>query len=268
MKKERALAALGMALVGVPVIVLGGVFYHALIVLLLAGAAWELAGMFRHQGMRISPPGMATAVATLLFARSFWPHYELDILAAWAMLYAAWYLRAYEQGAGQAASDLAAALGGVVYLGVLGGYLLDLRALPNGLWWFFFALPIVWVADSGAYLVGSRWGRRSLAPRLSPKKTWEGYWGGVVAGFLLALLLGAYYAASGRLTVSLGQAALLGLAVSMIAPLGDLTESLFKRQAGVKDSGRVFPGHGGFFDRIDSWLWAAALGYWIVNYLF
>ncbi len=268
MSKERVLAALGMALVGVPAIVLGGVFYHAMMIILLAGAAWELGGMFRRQGMQASPAVMAAAVASLLGAHLLWPGAEWHLLAAWVMFLSAWYLYAYESGAEQAASDLAAVLGGVVYLGVLGGYLLDLRALPDGLWWFFLVLPIVWVADSGAYFVGSRWGRHKLSPRLSPKKTWEGYWGGVATGLLLAVLLGGYYAASGRLALLWWQAALLGAVVSTLAPLGDLTESLFKRQAQVKDSGRVFPGHGGFFDRIDSWLWAAALGYWIIRFLF
>ncbi len=268
MNKERVLSALGMAAVGAPAIFVGGWFYNVVIMLLVAGAAWELALMARRQGQQVLPALVAGAVSSFLLVHTLWPAQAGHLLTAWVMLLATQYLYAYEKGNMHAASDFLIATGVVVYLGLLGRYLIDLRALPDGLWWFFLVLPTVWLADIGAYLVGRRWGKRNLSPRLSPKKTWEGYWGGVTAGVAWALLVGIYYVGSGRLTLALWQAVLLGLVVAAMAPLGDLTESLFKRQAGVKDSGRVFPGHGGFFDRIDSWLWAAALGYWLIVFLF
>ncbi len=141
------------------------------------------------------------------------------------------------------------------------------------LWWTAFALfregsdgrgallsllVLVWAADSAAYLVGRRWGRRALAPRVSPGKTWEGALGGLVATLLAATLL--------RAGGSLGHAGLpfalvLGLAVWAAALLGDLAESQLKRRRGVKDSGTLIPGHGGLLDRIDGLMAAAPVFY-------
>jgi phosphatidate cytidylyltransferase len=162
--------------------------------------------------------------------------------------------------------DFGVTLGGVFYLGWIGAYLVSLRLLPEGKWWILLALPAVWIADSGAYLVGSRFGRRKFSPRLSPRKTWEGYWGGVIAGALGAVLLAYVWriAAGPESAITAGRAALLGLVISALAPLGDLGESMFKRMVGAKDSSNLIPGHGGVFDRIDSWLWAGVIGYYIV----
>jgi phosphatidate cytidylyltransferase len=113
-------------------------------------------------------------------------------------------------------------------------------------------------------LIGAKYGKHKLAPRLSPKKSWEGYWAGVFTGTLFGGYFAYVYSWLGPLHVSIVQGMLLGLVLSLITTLGDLGESLFKRQGGIKDSGTLFPGHGGAFDRIDSWLWAAVIGvYWI-----
>jgi phosphatidate cytidylyltransferase len=126
----------------------------------------------------------------------------------------------------------------------------------------------VWLADSGAYSIGAAYGKHKLSPRLSPKKSWEGYWAGVFTGVIGAMFLAYAYGRWGSLTgdISLAQAALLGLLLGLLTPLGDLGESMFKRQARLKDSSDVIPGHGGFFDRIDSWLWAAVIGFYFLKW--
>jgi phosphatidate cytidylyltransferase len=126
----------------------------------------------------------------------------------------------------------------------------------DGRYWVMYALLIVWIADSGAYFAGRAWGRRKLAPLVSPGKTWAGLWGGLAATALLAVVTAR--------TLDLGMPGLIGLTVftGVFSVVGDLTESLCKRFAGLKDSGALIPGHGGVLDRFDSLLAAAPCLMW------
>lgn len=108
-------------------------------------------------------------------------------------------------------------------------------------------LVLVWIADSAAYFVGRAWGRRKLAPAISPGKTWEGVAGGLIGATLYAIII-AFFTDPGAWLALVVTALLLG----MVSIVGDLFESAMKRQAGVKDSGSLLPGHGGILDRIDS----------------
>ena len=131
---------------------------------------------------------------------------------------------------------------------------------PLGPRWTLFALALCWAADSGAYFAGSKFGKRKLAPAISPGKTWEGVFGGLATSVLLAVLalplLGLAWSALPALV-------LLTLLTAAISVVGDLFESLMKRHSGVKDSGALFPGHGGLMDRLDSLL--AALPVFVVG---
>jgi phosphatidate cytidylyltransferase len=117
--------------------------------------------------------------------------------------------------------------------------------------WTLFVLAIIWAADSGAYFAGSRWGRRKLAPRISPGKSWEGLFGGLFAAALLAAIALPWL---GLRWPQLPQLVLLTVITVLISVVGDLFESLIKRHAGAKDSSDLIPGHGGMLDRIDSLL--------------
>lgn len=132
--------------------------------------------------------------------------------------------------------------------------LTSLHASPNGPWWVLATLMVVWVADSAAYFAGRRFGRHKLAPSISPGKTIEGLLGALLAVLGLGVLA---HQAAPYITLSLGQWLFLLLLVTLISVVGDLHESQLKREAGVKDSGTLLPGHGGMFDRIDSLLAAA-----------
>jgi len=117
-------------------------------------------------------------------------------------------------------------------------------------------LTLVWTADSAAYVVGKRWGKRKIAPHVSPGKTWAGIYGGIIAAAITAAIAGQWIGVGWRTQVSL---VLLGVVTVLFSVVGDLFESLVKRIAGVKDSGHLLPGHGGMLDRIDSMTAAAPL---------
>lgn len=261
---KRTLTAVILALIGIPAVLYGGIFYFLLIALFLGVASWEYGHMFRSAGSNASTPLLVGGVLVLLVTRVYFPDYAPAVLTLAVFAAMTWHLLDYEKGRNQAGTDFAVTVAGIAYLGWIGPYLVDLRNLENGVWWFFLVLPTVWLADSFAYFIGVRFGRHRLSPRLSPKKSWEGYWGGVVFGTLGAAGLSVLLASLGGPAVPWWKGAALGAALSILTTLGDLGESMLKRQAGVKDSSNIIPGHGGAFDRIDSWLWGAAIGYFLI----
>jgi len=224
--------------------------------------------MFRV--VKFQPSIILTVGGTLvvLAVRAFLPQFAELALSGLILLAMTYHLFAYERGRNEAALDLVITLGGVIYLGWIGAYMIDLRALPNGGWWVMFIFAVVWLADSGAYSIGARYGKHKMFPRLSPKKSWEGYWAGVFMGTVYGGFFAFVYTKFGPLHVEIWQGVLIGFVLSTITTLGDLSESLFKREAVIKDSGNLFPGHGGAFDRIDSLIWAAVIGVYIVRFFF
>jgi len=273
---KRAVTALSLLIIAMPAVLWGGIWFFLLIGFFIVLASWEYTQMFRAVHMQPTAPIIVGGTILLLATRSqavthfffpsavFSPQWAELTLTCLALAAMAAHLYAYERGRDQAALDFTITVGGLLYLGWVGAYLVNLRELPNGGWWLMLVLPTVWMADSGAYALGAKYGKHKLAPRLSPKKSWEGYWAGVFTGTLYGGFFAYVYSWLGPLHITFWQGALLGLALSVITTLGDLGESLFKRQGGIKDSGTLFPGHGGAFDRIDSWLWAAVIGvYWI-----
>ncbi|WP_034912459.1 MULTISPECIES: phosphatidate cytidylyltransferase [Erwinia] len=117
-----------------------------------------------------------------------------------------------------------------------------------GAWWLLYIMFLVWGADSGAYMFGRLFGKHKLAPKVSPGKTWEGFFGGLLCSAIISWLFGLWA------PLSIPAVTLLTCSVvaALASVLGDLTESMFKREAGIKDSGNLIPGHGGILDRIDS----------------
>lgn len=154
---------------------------------------------------------------------------------------------------------------GILYVGWLLGYLVSLRGMEDGRSWVFFALFCTFGSDTAAFFIGKAIGKHKLAPSISPGKTWEGAFGGLLGsvGVSLIFLLSTPLSLASKL--EWWQAVILGLLVSIFGQIGDLVESLLKRNAGVKDSGSLLPGHGGVLDRIDSIIFAVVIVYyWII----
>lgn len=256
--------------VGIAAILAGGWYLTALVAFFMCAAAWEYSNLFRAGGQQ--PATVLVVAGTLLlligrnltgFGSAAW---MISLIILVGMTY---HLVTYERGRDQAATDLAITLAGIFYIGWFGAYFISVRNLPEGKWWILVVLPAVWFADAGAYFIGKRFGRHLLSPRLSPKKTWEGYLGGIVVGVLLTALFAMIWrvGAGPSSAITAGRGALVGLVMGIFPTLGDLGESMIKRQMGMKDSGNLLPGHGGAFDRIDSWLWAIVLGYYMIVWL-
>jgi phosphatidate cytidylyltransferase len=160
-------------------------------------------------------------------------------------------------------------LAGILYVGVLLSLLVSLRGMDNGRNWVLFALLTTFASDTTAYLVGRKWGRRKLAPAISPGKTQEGAIAGVLGAIVFSLLFvpGQFGSLSNPLFISplsYYSAVLLGLAVSVFGQVGDLVESMIKRNMNAKDSGLLLPGHGGILDRMDSVAFAGIVVYYFV----
>lgn len=153
--------------------------------------------------------------------------------------------------------DLSITILGILY--ILGGFfhLLLLRQLSEGAWLVLYLFIVIWSTDTGAYFIGLTLGKHKLAPAISPKKTWEGFLGGLVTSFLAVYLFSLHFSLSNVLFY-------LTPLISCFGQLGDLFASSLKRFAHLKDFGQIIPGHGGVLDRFDSILWAAPLTYYLL----
>jgi phosphatidate cytidylyltransferase len=236
----------------------------ALIAVACAIGLWELFAMLGAGGL--APFRLVgAACAGVLFVSVATPWLVvLPALPAITMgIAAAALYRAKEMAT--SVPSAAATLFAAAYLAALGGTIASLRILDpasDGAWRVTLLLAIVMTSDTFAYFAGSAFGRHKLAPRVSPGKTVEGLAGGLIGGILAALVVRRF----GLPEIPVPAAVALGVVVSAFGVTGDLVESLIKRWSGVKDSGHLFPGHGGMLDRLDSLLFGAPVLYYYFLY--
>jgi len=266
MRRERIVVVLLLLPTVFWLVAVGGWMYNLVITFILTLAALEYGRLFHSAGLHPALPVMAAGTAVIALARGLFPNLCSPLFTALILITMIWHLVDYERGTQTSGTDFAISLSGLVYVGWIGSYLISLRSLENGQWWLLLVLASTWMADSAAYMVGSRWGKHHLAPRLSPNKTWEGYLAGVVTGTILGSVFAMLWriGAGSDSLISWSSGALMGFILSVLCTLGDLGISMFKRQLAVKDTGHLLPGHGGALDRIDTWIWAAALGQAVV----
>lgn len=157
-------------------------------------------------------------------------------------------------------SDTAVTVFGAVYVGYLLAHFVLLRSLDSGTELALATIISVWANDSFAYLVGSTIGKHKMAPRISPNKSWEGF----IAGTIFTIVVWTILGLVAETGMSMAALTLTGMSVSVAAVIGDLAESRLKREANVKDSGHLLPGHGGFLDRFDSLILVSAVAYYLV----
>jgi phosphatidate cytidylyltransferase len=264
---KRVVVAVLLLPGGLAAVYVGGHIFAGLIALIMVLAAREYVALFKISGQHPSKILVMAGVLLIVIGRAYYGFEGGGLILSLLLLASmAYHLLEYERGRDQAGTDFGVTVAGFLYLGWIGAYLISVRAFPAGEWWLLLILLTVWLADSGAYLIGSRYGRRSLSARLSPHKTWEGYLGGITFAVAGGAIFGAILMGVAGPGYGIGPliGAILGLLMGVFTILGDLGESMIKRQAGAKDSGNLLPGHGGIFDRIDSWLWAGVIGYYAV----
>jgi len=252
----------------VVMIIIGGVPFQVFMAAVLLVAAREYWHLLTIMGFRPSLFVILGGVLVLIAQRILLGFQYADlVLAGIYFLVALQSLISYERGVNNAILNFALHLSVILYLGWVGSYFFSIRSLSDGTtgkWWTLTTIAIVWLVDLGAYTLGKLWGKHKMCPRLSPKKSWEGYAGGILFGTLAGILL-SLILQKALPDFSLWQGTVLGFALGVLTPVGDLFISVLKRTAGVKDTGNLIPGHGGVLDRIDTWIWAVLISYYLIQ---
>lgn len=277
--RQRSISAVGVVAAGIVPALLGGPVWVTAVALFTGLGLFEFNRLASHSGSRTTHAGYAAVLGTCLVAGGGWTGtYSILPLAITVGL--ALSLILLRQNAPGSLLTLGFDLSGALYLAVPAYAAIMLRRLDGdisrewlantadvlslgwapaerGLAWLLFVIVVTWLSDTGAYLVGRSLGKHPLSPAISPNKTVEGLLGGLIAAVAFGLLANALFG----LDLPILVASTVSLVLAIIGVLGDLAESLMKRQAGVKDSGSLIPGHGGMLDRIDALLftWTAGL---------
>lgn len=276
---KRILVTLILGPLAIALVYLGGLFYFIPVVIFLAIATFEYTRISAQIGWRSSIVVLLPLVVAQYVVAEWFPQVTAPSLVVSFVIIMCYSLWLYEKELSRTVSaDWLTMTAGFMLLGWVAGHFLRLRgisteagyeSLADVAWvWTALAMLGTWFADSYAYLVGKFvagkfiLGKHKLSPRLSPNKTVEGYLGGVVFGTLTTVLIG--YIFTNWYDISLVTVLIVGLLTSVVSPAGDLAISLLKREAGVKDSGNLFPGHGGALDRIDSLMWSVTFVYYLL----
>lgn len=257
----RVISALILLPIVVGLIWLGGWPFDIAIALIMSLAVYEFNQLMRQGSHpRRVPWGFSLALVIVIGLDVLAPQASLLRLGIALILITSltWQL-SHRQG--EPTVDWALAIASGLYLGIAGAHFILLRQLPNGELWLLLTLTGTWLADSGAYFIGSRFGRHKMTPTLSPKKSWEGLFGGILFGLVLNPIVAEIFG------LPLIHGAALGLIGATIGVFGDLSISMIKRQVGAKDSGYLIPGHGGALDRLDSMLFTVIVGYYYIIWL-
>jgi phosphatidate cytidylyltransferase len=261
---------LAVAAVGIPILLaivgLGPPWLFAgLVLLLVLVGQWELYRMFAHVGVTADAgSGLALGGVVVLAFAAGGPSRPWAVPLALSAAVAGALVLGLRRAGGPRPdwTGVALTLLGICYCAWLLGHAIWLRALPNGVALTLFVLAVTWCGETAAYFIGRRWGRRKLAPRISPGKTVEG----AIAQLLVSVSAALVAAASApALSLPPAHAIVIGVALGVLGQIGDLAESFLKRSAETKDASALLPGHGGLLDRLDSLLFNVPALYYYVK---
>lgn len=235
-------------------------YFLALIGIAGMAAMWEFYAMYKVPAVLCIPGIILGGILMYLSCR--YPSFILSgiFICLFLLLLIRLFSAATPSGG---MSDMGPLGIGLFYIGGFLSFQWFLRAGDMGMEYIFVLYTSVWLADGGAYYVGTYMGKNKLYPSVSPNKTWEGALGSIIGGALGAVIVKALLGMNG---LSFTGSAVIGAVMGVTSLLGDLIESMFKRDAGVKDSGVFIPGHGGILDKLDGLLVSGPVLYFIVRY--
>ncbi|MGC8899966.1 MAG: phosphatidate cytidylyltransferase [bacterium] len=257
------------AIVGIPILIFtlikGGYFLLTLIILITIIGLWEFFRIMEIKGYKpIKIPGYISGIIIICSSYFLW-NYSIVVSIVLLLIL---FTGLFEKDNSSALSGTGVTVFGVLYLAGLLSFALQLRNInlfllknnisdKTGIYAVFFPIAVIFISDTGAYFVGRAYGKRRVAPSISPKKSWEGVGGGIIASLIAGCTI--WEIAPG--IFPLKHVLILSVILSIAGLVGDLVESRIKRDAGVKDSGTIFPGHGGVMDRVDALLFGLPIAY-------
>jgi len=264
MLKQRIITALLLAPVLLTIVIYGNLNWFLLLI-----AVIQTAAIFEWLKInKLKPPlalinGITITILTLYLTLQFEPQVHLWIwVYAFVWLLALLWLLNHRWGYENSTFHLLVkGFLGVIALMLFSTSMIQLYTIDQGHWWTLSLFLLIWVADIGAYISGKTMGKHKLAIKISPGKTWEGVIGAQVLVAVYAVII------SQLLDIEWTQAVLIMIPIALFSVVGDLVASLGKRQAKIKDSSNLLPGHGGFIDRFDSLIAAAPLYFYLITYL-
>lgn len=266
----RVVSAVILVLIIVILLWWGKIPFTAGIALIVFGGLWELYSTFSKHGYKPACVLSIAAGCAFPVLAYFMKDDAQDLtwfaaaLALYMPVLFAWCL--VRPGSKSPTTDTSVSLLGVVMVGFCLSHFVLMLGLDTEIPWTapFTVIVMVWISDAVAYLAGSALGKHKIAPRISPGKTWEGSIAGTAAVFIAGYIL---YLTVNRPWLSIGVAMELAVIVCVFGPLGDLSESMVKRELGIKDMSSLIPGHGGIMDRFDSMFFTAAVSYYFLRFL-
>jgi len=282
--RQRAISSVGVVLVGIIPALLGSPVLTIVAAAIALGALYELYVAYQRLGARPSLwSGSLAIIALVIIAGTDAPFLALmGALTAYTLLSLAQHI--FQEDLSGSLLAWVLSVSGVMYVGLTMSHLILIRRIHGGVnmhWivraddligdgraglglaWLLFVLVITWLTDVFAYLVGRQWGRTKLIPRVSPGKTRAGAVGGLIAGTVTGAIAGYVFGVPVPIWIAL----ILGALLAVGSMIGDLSESLIKRQIGIKDMGSIIPGHGGLLDRIDALLFTVPMMYYLARFL-
>ncbi|MCM3632002.1 MULTISPECIES: phosphatidate cytidylyltransferase [Paenibacillus] len=249
--KQRLVTGVLAGALFLGLMILGGHYYAALIIVMAIIAMFEFSRM-NHLSWN-NPLHIAALLGLLALVipfESYGVSWIQDTAIIWLLMFVLLALTVLTKNK-VTINEAALTFLGTVYLGIGFAAMIDVRLMEEyALWWSFIAFCSIWASDIGAYFFGRAFGKRKLWPLISPNKTIEGAIGGIISSIIVAIL----FAVIAPDFIELWRAIVLGLVAAIAGQLGDLMQSAYKRVRGIKDMSNLLPGHGGIIDRTDSWI--------------